>query len=103
MPFQAAMFQGARDTSYRPASAELPVLELAFTRQAPSLTFPHLITMKSITAILALAVTAVAAAEAPLYETANARHIPNAYIVKLKDHVKQSGAAAHHSWGKLLT
>ncbi|RDI87021.1 hypothetical protein Vi05172_g3092 [Venturia inaequalis] len=53
--------------------------------------------MKSILALLTITATALAA-EAPLYETANTRHIPNAYIVKLKDHVKQSGAAAHHSW-----
>jgi cerevisin len=36
--------------------------------------------------------------EAPLIQSANAKHIPNSYIVKFKDHVKQNDAAAHHSW-----
>jgi cerevisin len=36
--------------------------------------------------------------EAPLLQSANAKHIPNSYIIKFKDHVKQSDAAAHHSW-----
>ncbi|QDS69335.1 hypothetical protein FKW77_003555 [Venturia effusa] len=53
--------------------------------------------MKSILALLTITATALAA-EAPLYESANARHIPNSYIVKLKDHVKSHQAEAHHSW-----
>jgi cerevisin len=36
--------------------------------------------------------------EVPLIQSANAKHIPNSYIVKFKDHVKHSDAAAHHSW-----
>jgi cerevisin len=36
--------------------------------------------------------------EVPLIQSANAKHIPNSYIVKFKDHVKHTDAAAHHSW-----
>jgi cerevisin len=35
---------------------------------------------------------------APLLSSANAKVIPNAYIVKFKDHVKQEDAKAHHVW-----
>jgi len=57
-------------------------------------------------ALLGLAITAAASPvfnvgslpEAPLIQSANAKHIPNAYIVKFKDHVKHTEAAAHHSW-----
>jgi cerevisin len=60
-----------------------------------------------IAAIIGLAATAVQASpvfghssvpEVPLIQSANAKHIPNAYIVKFKDHVKHTDAAAHHSW-----
>ena len=36
--------------------------------------------------------------EAPVLQSVNAKHIPNSYIVKFKDHVKAHAAAAHHSW-----
>jgi cerevisin len=36
--------------------------------------------------------------EAPLIQSVNAKHIPNSYIVKFKDHVKHHEAAAHHAW-----
>ncbi|KIW04509.1 alkaline protease 2, partial [Verruconis gallopava] len=36
--------------------------------------------------------------EAPLLQSVNAKHIPNTYIVKFKDHVKEHEAAAHHAW-----
>jgi cerevisin len=36
--------------------------------------------------------------EAPLLQSVNAKHIPNSYIVKFKDHVKHHEAAAHHAW-----
>ena len=35
---------------------------------------------------------------APVLTSTNAKHIPNSYIVKFKDHVKHEGAAAHHAW-----
>jgi cerevisin len=35
---------------------------------------------------------------APVLSSSNAQHIPNAYIVKFKDHVQQHHAAAHHAW-----
>jgi cerevisin len=62
--------------------------------------------MKGIAALLGLAATAAASPvfghasvpEVPLIQSANAKHIPNAYIVKFKDHVKNTDAAAHHSW-----
>lgn len=58
-------------------------------------------------ALLGLAVGAVASPlgfnigaipEAPLLQSVNAKHIPNSYIVKFKDHVKHHEAAAHHAW-----
>lgn len=61
--------------------------------------------MKGIAALLGLAAVASASpfghasvSEVPLIQSANARHIPNSYIVKFKDHVKHTEAAAHHSW-----
>lgn len=36
--------------------------------------------------------------EAPVIQSVNAKHIPNSYIVKFKDHVKHGEAAAHHAW-----
>jgi cerevisin len=57
-------------------------------------------------ALLSLAIGAAASplfgssvvGEAPLIQSVNAKHIPNSYIVKFKDHVKHGEAAAHHSW-----
>lgn len=57
-------------------------------------------------AVLGLAIGAAASPlfntgsipEAPLLQSVNAKHIPNSYIVKFKDHVKHHEAAAHHSW-----
>ena len=57
-------------------------------------------------ALLSFAVGAVASPvfgigsipEAPVIQSTNAKHIPNSYIVKFKDHVKHHEAAAHHAW-----
>ena len=35
---------------------------------------------------------------APLIESANAKTIPNSYMVVFKDHVSSSDASAHHEW-----
>jgi len=35
---------------------------------------------------------------APILTSTTAKHIPNAYIVKFKDHVRSEDAAAHHAW-----
>ena len=35
---------------------------------------------------------------APVLTSTNAKHIPNSYIIKFKDHVKHESAAAHHAW-----
>ncbi len=35
---------------------------------------------------------------APILSSSNADEIPNAYIIKFKDHVTDSHAADHHSW-----
>jgi cerevisin len=35
---------------------------------------------------------------APLLSAANAKPIPNSYIIKFKDHVNHKEAAAHHAW-----
>lgn len=35
---------------------------------------------------------------APILSSTNAKHIPNSYIIKFKDHVRHDAAAAHHSW-----
>ena len=35
---------------------------------------------------------------APILTSTTAKHIPNAYIVKFKDHVRHEAAAAHHAW-----
>ncbi|KAF2398109.1 cerevisin [Trichodelitschia bisporula] len=35
---------------------------------------------------------------APLLSSSNAKHIPNSYIIKLKEHVKKADADAHTSW-----
>jgi hypothetical protein len=59
-----------------------------------------------IAAVLGLALGAAASPvfnigsipEAPLIQSVNAKHIPNSYIVKFKDHVKHHHAAAHHAW-----
>jgi len=66
--------------------------------------------MKAVAALIGLVATAAASPvfsigslpEVPLIQSANAKHIPNAYIVKFKDHVKQTDAAAHHSWVQQL-
>jgi len=34
----------------------------------------------------------------PVLTSVNSQHIPNAYIIKFKDHVKHEDAAAHHAW-----
>ena len=57
-------------------------------------------------ALLSLAIGAAASPvfsvgsmpEAPLIQSVNAKHIPNSYIVKFKDHVQHGQAAAHHAW-----
>jgi cerevisin len=57
-------------------------------------------------ALLSLAIGAAASPvfstgsipEAPLIQSVNAKHIPNSYIVKFKDHVQHGAAAAHHAW-----
>lgn len=35
---------------------------------------------------------------APVLTSTNAKHIPNSYIIKFKDHVRREDAAAHHAW-----
>jgi cerevisin len=35
---------------------------------------------------------------APLLSSSTAEEIPNSYMIKFKSHVKDSAAAAHHSW-----
>ena len=35
---------------------------------------------------------------APVLSSTNAKHVPNSYIIKFKDHVKLEDAAAHHAW-----
>jgi len=35
---------------------------------------------------------------APILSSSNAEHIPNAYIIKFKDHVNEDSAQDHHSW-----
>jgi len=35
---------------------------------------------------------------APVLTSTNAKHIPNSYIIKFKDHVRHEDAAAHHAW-----
>jgi cerevisin len=35
---------------------------------------------------------------APLLTSTNAKHIPNSYLIKFKDHVRHEDAAAHHAW-----
>ncbi len=35
---------------------------------------------------------------APILSSVDADHIPDSYIIKLKDHVDSSAAEAHHSW-----
>lgn len=35
---------------------------------------------------------------APILSSNNADEIPNAYIIKFKDHVSESSASDHHSW-----
>jgi cerevisin len=39
---------------------------------------------------------------APLLSSANAKHIPNSYIIKLKPHVHSSHASAHHDFVNAL-
>lgn len=35
---------------------------------------------------------------APIMSSSNAQEIPNGYLIKFKDHVQHSDAAAHHDW-----
>ncbi len=35
---------------------------------------------------------------APVLTSVNAKHIPNSYIIKFKDHVSHHQTAAHHAW-----
>jgi len=39
---------------------------------------------------------------APILSATNVEEIPNAYVIKFKDHVTASGASDHHSWVQQL-
>ena len=64
--------------------------------------------MRGILAVASLAACAAAApafstetihdGAAPILSASNVDEIPNAYIIKFKDHVTESSAADHHSW-----